>query len=148
MLQVKIHQYHNAKDHRLASFRLAVSTSPTPVGLSLPESLAAVLATQQDKRSDAQKTLARDYLAKSDNKYRQLQDALAAAKRPLAVDAGVLQREAVVKELEQEIPDDPVLVQLRQDVQASTQQHSHRRLTAVQDLAWALINSPEFLFNH
>ncbi len=40
------------------------------------------------------------------------------------------------------------LVQLRLDVQESTRKIANRRLTAVQDLAWALINSPAFLFNH
>ena len=30
----------------------------------------------------------------------------------------------------------------------SEQQMTNRRLTAVQDVAWALINSPAFLFNH
>jgi hypothetical protein len=33
-------------------------------------------------------------------------------------------------------------------VAASTRQAADRRLTAVQDLAWALINSPAFFFNH
>ena len=47
---------------------------------------------------------------------------------------------------------DPVLVQLlwRRDARrpASIKQSENKRLTVVQDLTWALINSPGFLFNH
>ena len=62
--------------------------------------------------------------------------------------AGGNDLEARVAELEKPIPDDRQLVQLRKDVEASRRQLANRRLTAVQDLAWALINSPAFLFNH
>jgi hypothetical protein len=37
---------------------------------------------------------------------------------------------------------------LRKDVEMSIQQSVSRRLTAAQDITWALINSPAFLFNH
>jgi hypothetical protein len=43
---------------------------------------------------------------------------------------------------------DPKLVQLRRDADLSQKQLGNQRLTAAQDLAWALINSPAFLFNH
>ena len=43
---------------------------------------------------------------------------------------------------------DPKLVQLRRDAELSKEQLANRRLTAAQDLAWALINHPAFLFNH
>ncbi len=43
---------------------------------------------------------------------------------------------------------DPALVALRRDVEMSIEQATARRLTAAQDIAWALINSPAFLFNH
>ena len=43
---------------------------------------------------------------------------------------------------------EPVLAGLRHDLEMSVQQAAVRRLTATQDIAWALINSPAFLFNH
>ena len=57
-----------------------------------------------------------------------LRDGLAEAGRPLPLDAG--------------------LERLRRDMQLSTRQLEKARLTFAQDLAWALINSPAFLFNH
>jgi hypothetical protein len=42
---------------------------------------------------------------------------------------------------------DPQLVQLRADAAMSKLQAADARLTVVQDLAWALMNSPAFLFN-
>ena len=42
---------------------------------------------------------------------------------------------------------DPQWVRLNQIVEATSAQTANPRLTAVQDLAWALINSPAFLFN-
>ncbi len=43
---------------------------------------------------------------------------------------------------------DRALLALRHDLEMSVQQAAARRLTAAQDIAWALINSPAFLFNH
>jgi hypothetical protein len=37
---------------------------------------------------------------------------------------------------------------MRADAKESESQLGNARLTAAQDLAWALINSPAFLFNH
>ena len=55
---------------------------------------------------------------------------------------------AELAEVSKPVPDDPAIVRVRSDLAASTQQLANRRLTAMQDLAWALINSPAFLFNH
>jgi hypothetical protein len=44
-------------------------------------------------------------------------------------------------------PVDPKLAELRDAVRLSAQQIRSARLTFTQDLAWALINSPAFLFN-
>ncbi len=148
LLQVTIHQFHEAKDHRLARFRISVTSGSAPIGLGLPESLAAVLATESQVRSASQRAFVADYFRKSNVQYRQLREALASAQLPLPVDPGVQKRRAVIDNLRQEVADDPAVVQLRRDVAESTRQIGNRRLTAVQDLAWALINSPAFLFNH
>ena len=52
------------------------------------------------------------------------------------------------EELSKPTPDDSRLVQLRDDAKQSTKQLKNIRLTATEDLTWALINSPAFLFNH
>ena len=50
--------------------------------------------------------------------------------------------------MSQPVPVDPRLAQLQSDLAMSTRQLTDKRLTAAQDIAWALINSPAFLFNH
>ncbi len=52
------------------------------------------------------------------------------------------------EQLSKPTPEDPQLVRLRDDVKQSTTQLANIRLTAAEDLTWALINSPAFLFNH
>ena len=42
---------------------------------------------------------------------------------------------------------DTELTRLRADLRRSTEQVKNKRLIGVQDLAWALINTPAFLFN-
>lgn len=43
---------------------------------------------------------------------------------------------------------DKLMERIREDTQMSAAQRGNKRLTAVPDLAWALINSGAFLFNH
>jgi WD40 repeat protein len=147
-LTFDIHQYHPAESHRLGRFRISVTTDEGEVLLGLPEELAAVEAIPEQNRKPEQiKTLV-TFLEKSDQQWNDLRAAVAAAQAPLPNDEPLMKLRSQVSDLEKPTPEDAKLVQLQTDVAASTQQIANRRLTIVQDLAWALINSPAFLFNH
>ncbi|HUR39462.1 MAG TPA: hypothetical protein VM222_08205, partial [Planctomycetota bacterium] len=73
--------------------------------------------------------------------------AVAEAKKPLPVDPRLTELQTSLKMVEKPVPLDVALAQLRADAEQSTKQVTEARLTAAQDLAWALINSPAFLFN-
>ena len=73
---------------------------------------------------------------------------MATAKAPVPTDPGITAMERQLAELRKPIHDDPLLLRLREDVTQSQMQLENRRLTAAEDLTWALINSPAFLFNH
>ena len=70
------------------------------------------------------------------------------ASEPLPVDPKSTELQQALAKAEEPIRLDPRLVQLREDAVASAKQMENKRLVVVQDLAWALINSPGFLFNH
>lgn len=94
--------------HTLGRFRISVTNSPRPVGMSkMPADLAAILATPADKRNDEQKAKLATHFQSLDTDYQRL----------------------------------------KAEVQRAEEQLKNKRLIGVQDLAWALINSPGFLFN-
>jgi hypothetical protein len=83
-----------------------------------------------------------------DPEMQKRQAELAAARMPLPIDPKVKELQSTLAELAKPVPLDGKLAQLRLDSEQSKQQMANPRLTAAQDLAWALINSPAFLFNH
>ena len=83
----------------------------------------------------------------SDPRKLALERQLAESQQPLAIDAGITERRNTLAIASRPVPDDPRLVQLESDVKFSATQLENTRLTIAQDLSWALINSPSFLFN-
>jgi WD40 repeat protein len=144
------HRFRQERDGSwtLGRFRLSVTRSPKPVGLSLPEDLRAVLATASDVRSEDQKKLLTTYFRGVDSELRTKIDAVNASKRPLPIDPKLKGLRDQLEFVQRPVEVDPVLVVLRNDLEMSVQQAAKRRLTAAQDITWALINSPSFLFNH
>lgn len=148
VLTFKLHQFHNASDHRLGRFRISATTSEGDIPLGQSEAIAAVLATPKAAVSEENRKPLTDYLSVTDAEIIKTRNALAAAKTAVPPDTVLVALEKRKEELSNPTADDPALVQLRDDVKQSTKQLKNIRLTAAEDLTWALINSPAFLFNH
>jgi hypothetical protein len=134
----------------IGRFRLWVTTAPAKQSLEfgLPAPLIAALKTPLDQRTAEQTKLIAEHRKLTDAEYIRRTTALWNARKPLPIDPTLVAKQTTIKELSVPTPLDPRLVQLRKDVQASEQQLANSRLTGAQDVTWALINSPAFLFNH
>ncbi len=146
ILTFTLRQTFNANDYMLARFRISVTTVPG-VGLGLSDELRAIVATPADRRTDLQKESLAAWFRKSDPEMAKRNQALADAKKPLPIDPKLKGLQDSLAYVSKPVPLDPLLAQLRQDAEQSKKQAGEARLTAAQDLAWALINSPAFLFN-
>jgi hypothetical protein len=146
-LVFKMHHRFN-EAWTIGRFRLSVTRLPKPLGLGLPDDLREVLATAPEIRTPAQVEALKTYHRKIDGDWSAKANALNMAKAPLPEDASLKELKAALDVAQRPVPVDPELARLRADLDQSVRQAAQRRLTAVQDIAWALINSPAFLFNH
>ncbi|MDZ4287523.1 MAG: DUF1553 domain-containing protein, partial [Prosthecobacter sp.] len=131
----------------LGKFRLWVTTNPL-VRFGAPKAVAEAIKTPEAKRTQEQKTVLAQHFLEQDRDYQTTKKALAASRKPLPVDPQLVALKAKLTDAMKPVVIDPNLVQLRRDSALSEKQLVDKRLTAAQDLAWALINSPAFLFNH
>jgi len=148
-LTFTLDQQYQDRKHTIGKFRLSVTTSPRPIRLDgLPAAIAAIVETPADKRTDKQKQELLDYYRGVDAERLKLAAAVDQAKKPRPIDSRLKRLQDALAKASEPLPIDPELARLRADVKASSEQLANARLTAVQDLTWALINSPAFLFNH
>ncbi|HEY6170444.1 MAG TPA: hypothetical protein VI454_20595, partial [Verrucomicrobiae bacterium] len=139
---------HRFRDgFQIGRFRLWLTTSKTPLDIGLPEKVLSIVKTPAAERLDAQNKALADYYRTVDTGLLKKQQALATAKKPVAEDPKLTELKAALANAEKPVAIDPKLVQLRADAEMSTKQLANKRLTGAQDLAWALINNPSFLFN-
>jgi hypothetical protein len=144
-LRVELHQ-PRAGGFSIARFRLWATTAPGPVQPGFPVAVVEALK-KPTGRTDADKAALAAYWKDNDPELVKRHLTHAKLQSPLPVDPGVVQRREAVSRAEAPVKLDPRLVQLRADVEQSKGQLANKRLTGAQDLVWALVNNPAFLFN-
>ncbi|HND51070.1 MAG TPA: DUF1549 domain-containing protein [Pirellulaceae bacterium] len=143
-----LHHNFQSGEHSLGRFRISVTSSTAPITLDKqPDAVTGALAVAADQRNDEQKKAISDYFRSIDPDLKKKQEAVAAAKQPRPVEPKLQQLRSELAAAQEPLALDPQLKQLREDVAMSAKQLESRRLTAAQDVAWALVNSPAFLFN-
>ena len=129
-------------------FRISATAVPGPVGLGLSAEFQQTITTAPEIRTPAERGALLAYRRAEDRPLAARNQALLLARRPVPIDPDRQRLRDRLAEAHQPIPPDARLTQLRRDAAMSARQAEARRLTAAQDIAWALINSPSFLFNH
>ncbi len=147
-IELVIYQNFQGGQHSLGKFRISVTDGTSPLKFGLPANVAAVLAKAADKRTDADRQILLAAVRKEDKTHAKLQAALMAAEQPAGEDTHMKQLEAKLAASQQPLPMDGKLQQMRRAVELSEEQLKNRRLTVAQDVVWALINNPAFLYNH
>ena len=148
VLELSIHQNYTDGQHSLGRFRISLTDAPSPMGFGLPVEIAAILAKPADQRNDAERNTLLAHVRKNDEPYKKLQAEVARQQQPLPADPRLQQLEADLAKAQQALPVDAKLQRLRRAVALSEEQLKNKRLTVAQDIVWALINSPSFLYNH
>lgn len=149
ILTIVMKQQFSSNTHSIGRFRLSVTNSVGPTTLDKhPADIQKILAKKLEKRNPAEKKRLLDYYSKADSKLQAQLKAVAESKKPRPADPKLVQLRNHLLAMQNVRPVDRKLTRLRNDVQLSAGQAKQNRLIAAQDLTWALINSPAFLFNH
>jgi WD40 repeat protein len=139
---------HYGGDFLLGRFRLYVTASDDPLDFGFPATVVEAARAPAGERKADQASAILDYYRNNDIGFWKRKQAAVKAAEALPVDAKLAELQNALKQAQEPIHLDPGLVQLREDAKDSGHQNENKRLTVVQDLTWALVNSPGFLFNH
>ena len=139
-------QYTDGK-HTLGRFRLSTTSRSGPIDIAPPDDIINILKIAATKRNDEQKKALDSFFEERDPMLGKLRKAWENSKKPAPEDPEAKKRREALVEASRPLPVDPLLARLQHDARLSAEQLKNHRLTGAQDLSWALINTPSFLFN-
>ncbi|MDF1752462.1 MAG: DUF1549 domain-containing protein [Verrucomicrobiales bacterium] len=145
--QMTVFNRYGGGEYPLGRFRVWYTTDPDPLKEGTPTEIADIVTTAPESRTKEQVAALHTFIRENDAELLKHKFTGLRLKRPLPKDPKLIELENAIKVAETPITIDSQLKQLRQDINYSNQQAANRRLTAAQDLTWALINNPSFLFN-
>ena len=148
LLRFELIQEYGSPETAIGKFRISTSSAPRRVPGPLSDHLKEILQISADNRNKEQQDELVEHFRKNDVVLKKLTTEIDQAKQPLPNDPHlsklkdqlVLARRPLGKE-------DLKKERLDRYVRISKQQLQSHRLTVTQDLVWALINNPAFLFN-
>lgn len=146
-LKITMKQEFQSGQHSLGRFRVAVTDAAKPISYGLPEEVTEIFAVEEHNRTPQQIKKLVEEFKKSDPQRVKLVQILAEVSKPLPKDTKLSSLENALKKAELPIPLPAEVARLRRARDLSERQLSNKRVTGAQDLAWALINTPSFLFN-
>ena len=148
LLEFTLHQNFQDGQHSLGRFRISVTDAAPPLNFGLPPAINAILAKPADQRTDAERQA---LLAQAPPGRQALPGAASRVDRPTAAAAGRPACEgnrnpagrgpAAAARRSQA----PAVAPGRRAERGATQKQT---ITVAQDIVWALINNPAFLYNH
>ena len=125
-----------------------MTTNDDALDFGIPEPVVQAARAPAGQRKLEQASAILDYYRSSDVEFWKRKQAVVKASEPLPADPKFTELQTALKKAEEPVRLDPRLVQLRDDSKLSAKQRENKRLVAMQDLTWALVNSSGFLFNH
>ena len=142
-----LEQLFKERTHSIGCFRISVTDDADPVLDGVPQDIDRILSVVEAARTDEQKERLFEWFRSWSKERQKRVLAVAKSRRPRPKDPGIVERENELALVSEPVPRDPLLARLERAARLSEEQLKDRRKTMVQDLAWALINSPSFLFN-
>ncbi len=149
-LDFLLDQQYQSNQHSIGRFRLSVTGEPRPVLYGIPPEIVKVVKLPLSERSEEDKKRLEEFYKNNDSDRIKLKDGIKVAEQPMKVDKEIMRLRELrnrVAVLQKPLPKDPQLVELERAIDLSRRQLDNQRLTVAQDIAWALINNPAFLFN-